>query len=691
MTSSPELLRQTQLWKVAVNAPLFGPLTYEVPIELENEKSPERGQSVLVPLGRRKANGVLLEQTHDRGEFKLRSISGPNTNRFDLPNSFLKWLEWLAQYYIHPIGQVVESVFPPLLRSSKTRKSKRAPVVASTAATIPPSLSDEQAATIRAIESTPGFATHLVHGVTGSGKTEIYIRLLEKIVAQNLQGIVLVPEISLTPQLTQRFTSRFGDQVAVIHSHLTPREKTTQWWAMVENKKKVLIGARSALFCPAPHLGMIIVDEEHEGSFKQDEKLKYHARDAAIMLGKFSNCPVVLGSATPSLESWANAKNGRFKLHTLKFRVENRPMPKIEVVDLKSEREERKLSNSQASSSAEALPFWLSEKLFEGIETTLQKNQQVALFLNRRGIAQSVLCPSCGYVPECPNCAVSLTLHGRNNLLCHYCDFHETLQFPCKDCKEGEPKAMGLGTELIENDLRKLFPLARLVRMDRDEIAGREDLERTIREIENREVDIIIGTQMIAKGLDFPGLTLVGLVLADVAFNLPDFRAGERAFQLLTQVAGRSGRHLSEEAGRVLIQTYNPEHSSILFTQAHDYEGFADYELSFRNELGYPPIGRLAAVRIQGLDLDKVKGTAFDMRDRARELKSRHNEFSPIEILGPAEAPLARLRGQHRYQILIKGTDAQSMGQFCRALMQNLNWVPGAIKVNIDMDAINLL
>jgi primosomal protein N' (replication factor Y) len=333
----------------------------------------------------------------------------------------------------------------------------------------------------------------------------------------------------------------------------------------------------------------------------------------------------------------------------------------------------------------------MSKHLQNALVETLDKGQQAALFLNRRGVAQSVFCPACGYVPACPNCAVKLTLHGRTSLLCHYCDYHETMTEHCRDCREGEPKPMGLGTEMIENDLTRLFPGKRVARMDRDEISTREDLEQMIREVENREVDLLVGTQMIAKGLDFPGLTLVGLVMADIAFNLPDFRASERSFQLLTQVSGRSGRHLDEGAGRVIIQTYNPDHPSITFTCAHDYEGFAGFELGFREALKYPPYGRLAAFRIQGLDLDKVTHTARSLRARAQALQSRVAAFSSIEILGPAQAPLAKLRNNHRWQLLLKGPDAAALGAFCRALYENQDWVPAAVKLAIDIDAVHLL
>jgi primosomal protein N' (replication factor Y) len=674
-----------EFWKVAVEAPLPTSLTYRAPEDMRSDSALARGHSVIVPLGKRKVSGVLLGPGKDDGKYKLKDIASLVAERPALPESFLNWIEWLANYYVHPIGQVSEMAFPPLEKQTKERKSKRSAVTPTLEATVPPKLTQEQATVIEAIESKPGFGVHLVHGVTGSGKTEIYMRLLEDVVKTGKQGIVLVPEISLTPQLIERFIQRLGDSVAVIHSHLTPREKTNQWWAMLEGKKKILIGARSALFCPLPNLGMIVVDEEHESSFKQDEKLKYHARDAAVMLAKFTGCPVVLGSATPSLETWYNAKQGRYTLHTLKQRVADRAMPTIEVVDLRSERDERKIAGSTD------LPFWCGEKLYSAIEATLDKKQQVALFLNRRGVAQAVVCPDCGWVPACPNCEVKLTLHGRSSLLCHYCDYHETMSEHCTECKEGEPKPMGLGTELVEKDLARLFPEARIARMDRDEINTREDLERAVKSVENREVDILVGTQMIAKGLDFPGLTLVGLVLADVAFNLPDFRSAERSFQLLTQVAGRSGRHLDEGAGQVIVQTYNPDHPSILFTQAHDYQGFANFELSFREALKYPPFWRLAGFRIHGLDLEKVMETARKLRVRCEALKLRSENFTNVEILGPAEAPLAKIRNQHRWQLLLKGPDARTLGSFCRQLLDNQEWIPSGVKVVVDIDAVHLL
>ncbi len=680
------------LWRVAVEAPLPEPLTYQTPTHLLNHPELIRGASVRVPLGKRHAQGIVIGPAQEAGSYKLKEILELVGTRPALHENFMQWLEWLSRYYLHPIGAVTELAFPPLKKATTAKqKSRKGPVTPVLAPVLPPTLTDEQSHVIASIqEGTGRFGAHLLHGVTGSGKTEVYIRLLENLIQKGQQALVLVPEISLTPQLTQRFARRLGDAVAVIHSHLTPREKTEQWWAMVNGDKQILIGARSALFCPVANLGMIIIDEEHEASFKQDDKLKYHARDAAVMLAKFSNCPIVLGSATPSLETWNNVLNKRYQLHEMKNRVEHRPMPTIEIVDLRKERDSRKESETKKN-GANDLPFWMSRTLFEGVKETFAEGKQSALFLNRRGVAQSVVCPACGHVPDCPNCAVSLTLHGRTHLLCHYCDYHQTMGETCSDCREGEMRPLGMGTERIEQDLETIFPGVRIARMDRDEVTTREDLEAIIADVEEGKVDMLVGTQMIAKGLDFPNLTLVGLVMADVAFNLPDFRAPERAFQLLTQVSGRSGRHNTEKPGRVIIQTYNPEHSSITYTTAHDYAGFAQHEMAFREQLNYPPFWRLASIRIQALDLDKVERTARFLHHRTEKLKAAHPVFKDIEILGPAPCPLAKLRNHHRHQLLLKGPDAQLLGRFCRTVMGDQDWVPSAVRLLVDIDAFHLL
>jgi len=669
-------LKET-FYKVGVDAPLDEGLTYSYSGELSI------GQSVIVPLGSRKVTGIILglAADHSSSKFKVKSILEAHSEWPILKPKLLEWLVWLSRYYQYPVGQVASLSFPPLSKNTK-RKTSKAPLIdPKILKTKKHPLTAEQTMCFNKISATSGFGVHLLFGVTGSGKTEVYLELFEEVLRAGKQGMFLVPEIALTPQLVNRFAARFGNAIGVIHSHLTEREKTTQWWEMCEGKKQILIGARSALFCPLPNLGLIVVDEEHEQSFKQDEKLRYHARDAAVMLAKLFDIPVVLGSATPSMETWHNAMTGKYQIHEMKYRVENRSMPTIEIVDLKKPTPESEL------------PFWLSPTLYEQLKKNLSRGEQSALFLNRRGTAQLVLCPGCGFTSQCPNCAVSLTLHGKKHLVCHYCDYSETLKEKCSECKIGELKSIGLGTEKIEEDIASLFPTARLARADRDEIQNREQLEEFIKDIEDHKTDIIIGTQMIAKGLDFQKLTLVGVVLADIGFNMPDFRASERSFQLITQVSGRSGRHISADKlpGRVIIQTFNPEHLSLNFAIKNDYRGFANQELSFREKLGYPPFGRLAAFRIKGIDKAQALESAQKLSSLANALKKKYENFSKVEVLGPAEAPLAKLHGQYRYQLLVKAQQANHLNQFCQVLVVQKNIGDSKVKVQVDIDPLNLL
>jgi primosomal protein N' (replication factor Y) (superfamily II helicase) len=671
----------SDFWNIAVNVPLHEPLTYATPLELSGTL--KRGMLVDVPLGTKKGvKGLLLSPADKAPEgFAVKAIQNIDPEYQVLPDSHVRWIEWLAHYYVHPIGNVMTSAYPPLSRTTTQRKSNRPPVVPVLESKGALDLTAQQQEAFDAIRKSSGFSTHLLFGVTGSGKTEVYLRLLQEILEQGKQGLVLVPEISLTPQLVHRFAERFGDQIAVLHSQLTDRERTNQWWEMVEGRKKILIGARSALFCPLPNLGLIIVDEEHEPSYKQEEKLKYHGRDAAVMLGKFANCPVVLGSATPSLESWKNAIEGRYHLHRMSQRVQDRALPTVEVLDLRTMEKDP------------ALPFWLSPTLHQAIHETLEKKEQVALFLNRRGVANVVLCPGCGFTHECPNCDITLTLHGRHHLVCHYCDYHEEYKLDCPSCKIGEVTPVGLGTELLETEMQRLFPEAKIARADRDEIQNRHDLEELVRGMESGDTDILIGTQMIAKGLDFPRLNLVGLVLADIGFNLPDFRATERSFQLITQVSGRAGRHVKpgEPPGRVIVQTYNPDHPSLTFAQKHDFESFSQMEIAQREPLAYPPIGKLISFRIQGTQLVRVQEAARLLSVRSQQLKNKHAAYENVEVLGPAEAPLAKLRGQYRYHLLLKGKDHRHLQSFCRQVLGDQKWLPPAVRISVDVDPLQLL
>ncbi len=664
-----------QFYDIAVDAPLDKPLTYK-----SKELAPVVGSIVTVPLGKRTARGVVINKSNalENAGFKIKEIEKIHSEFPQIPIKLIKWMEWLSNYYQYPIGQIARLFLPAL--DKKEGSARKSPVVPDVLSRKSVSLNDEQKSVVDAILSFEGFHTHLLWGVTGSGKTEVYLELLERKLRQDEQALVLVPEISLTPQMIRRFSERFGGQIAVMHSHLTDREKTNQWWSIVEGKKKILIGARSALFCPFKKLGLIIVDEEHEPSFKQDAKLKYHGRDAAIVLAQTLDIPICLGSATPSLESWKNALEKKYYLHKLTQRYKGLALPSVEIVDLRTL--DRELVEKFV------LPPWLSPALYTKTKERLEKKQQVAFFINRRGVANTVLCRQCGIVKMCPNCDISLTLHGKIHLNCHYCEYYESLNEHCDHCHAGEYSSLGAGTERIENDLAKLFPDARIVRLDRDEIQGREALTEAIEKIENHKVDIIIGTQMIAKGLDFQKLTLLGVVLADIGFNIPDFRAGERNFQLLTQVSGRPGRHI--ERGEVIIQTYNPDHPSLAHAQIHDFIGFAEFELQQRKELSYPPFSRMACIRIHGLKLDSVKRAAKKLGSFSAGLVKKYPQFGNVHVLGPAAAALPRLNNKYRYHMLLKSKSPTHLRAFIKEL-EKKSYSFSGVKVLFDVDPINTL
>ncbi len=662
--------------RVAVYAPIKEPLTYSSDLNIP------RGTSVTIPLGARAALGIVLGEGDPPKDFdpkKIKSITEVHFERPKLSEAYLTWAEKLSQYYVFPLGLVLELAFPPLKKQGRKSTSKIPDDPPIFVPDEPKILTTDQKKCIQDIEALSGFQTHLLFGVTGSGKTEVYLQLLERNLREGKRGLVLVPEISLTPQLVSRFSSRFGDRIAVLHSHLTDRERTNQWWQMIEGKKDILIGARSALFCPVENLGLIVVDEEHEASYKQEEKLRYNARDASVMMGQVLNCPVILGSATPSLETWHNTKIGKYHLHRMGTRASKVEMPDVEIIDLRSKEGDESKSKS----------FWATPQLLEEIQLRLEKKEQSALFINRRGLAQSVICPACGARKECPNCSIGLTLHASTHLVCHYCDYQETLSEICNVCLDSELKPIGLGTELVEKDIKKLFPDACAIRADRDEIQSRAELELFISKVESREADILIGTQMIAKGLDFPYLTLVGVLLADISLNFPDFRSAERSFQLLSQVSGRAGRHLTK--GKVFIQTFNPEHPSILAAQTHSFESFAEPELLNREELGYPPFGRLMLIRLQSLDKKKAERAADDLASKLAGWVSRSKASEGVDILGPSEAPIFRLRNKYRYQILIKAPKKLSLSQIGWSLVDQEASLPKGVRMIIDIDPINML
>ena len=670
-----ELGNNPALWEIAVNAPLRDTFTYKADKDLNLQP----GHAVRIPFGpknREVAGLVVAESKNPNPQFEAKNILKTDEERPPLDDNFLKWLTWISKYYLYPLGQIHQLAYPPLKKESK-RKSKKAPVVPEVDAIEPLELNAEQKNVVDNVDLTSS-DTYLLRGVTGSGKTEVYIELIQKVLNQGKTALVLVPEISLTPQLVKRFAQRFQDEVAVIHSHLTDREKTNQWWSVIDKKKRLLIGARSALFCPIPDLGIIVIDEEHETSFKQEEKLKYNARDIAIVRSKLENYPVILGSATPSLESWQNVIDGKYNLLELNKRVSSRPLPEVKIINPREDRLE-----------SEDLPYWLSKSLYLELKNAYEKNQQSALFLNRRGIAPNVQCYDCGFSYMCPNCDISLTLHGSHHLVCHYCGYFDRLSNSCPSCSDGEPKAYGLGTEAVEKEILKLFPESRVFRADRDEINSREALEEMVEKMENNEIDFLVGTQMIAKGLDFKNLTLVGIVHADVAFNVPDFRASERGFQLCTQVSGRAGRH--EQPGKVIIQTYKTNHPSLLAAQKHDFLKFAADELEHRKIFSYPPFGKLTSIRISGLRENEVIHEANAVVNYLNELKNRYDNLSEVSVLGPTPAPLSRIKNRYRYHILLKGPEHNQLNYFANQAESFIAAHCKKSKFHIDVDPYSLI
>ena len=510
------------------------------------------------------------------------------------------------------------------------------------------------------------FSPFLIHGVTGSGKTEVYLRAIEEVLVKGQEAIVLVPEISLTPQLLSRFKDRFGENLALLHSGLGRGERYDQWRRVWRAEVKIAMGARSAIFAPFKNVGIIIVDEEHDPSYKQEEKLKYHARDAAVVRAKQVEATLLLGSATPSLESFYNTEKGKFRLLNLPERIEGKPLPRIEVVDVKKE------------------GSLLSEKLRVALQRNIEDKKQSLLFLNRRGFANFILCPECGHTFKCPNCSVTLTYHLRDrSLQCHYCDYRIQAPGDCPKCQGHRLQGMGIGTERLEQEIKVLFPETQVGRMDRDTTSRRRSHLKILKRLESGSIDILVGTQMIVKGHDFPNVTFVGVVSADTSLHFPDFRSSERTFQLLTQVAGRAGR--GEFLGEVVIQTFNPDHYSILRAKDHDYIGFYQEEIQFRKALEYPPFSRFINFRLVGNSEKRTKGMAEEMGRIGQSLLKK-GYGKGIELLGPSTAPFAKIRGKFRWQMMAKGKSHHLLHQFAKGLASRMEGEVKGTGVNLDID-----
>jgi primosomal protein N' (replication factor Y) len=513
----------------------------------------------------------------------------------------------------------------------------------------------------------------LLHGVTGSGKTEIYLRAAAAALGGGRQALLLVPEITLTHQMVARLRERFGDNVAVLHSGLRPRERLEQWRRLRDGSTPIALGARSALFAPLENLGLIVIDEEHDTAYKNDEGFRYHAHSLAALRAASARCPIVLGSATPSLETRFAADRGRLRRVVLPDRIGARPMPAVSIVDLGR-------AQQLAGRGERTI---LSRELRRALADTLAEGGQAILFLNRRGFSTQILCYGCGSAERCPHCDIALVYHApEQRLRCHYCDHATVPPELCSQCGAPDTALLGVGTQRVEEEVRIHFPEARIARLDRDTARRRGFVEEVLRRVRRGRIDVLVGTQIVAKGHDYPGVRLVGAVLADSSLHIPDFRAAERTFQLLTQVAGRAGRDAAP--GRVIVQTFTPDHYAIRPVVAHDFESFYVEELGHRGALGYPPFGRLVQALVSGRE-------KADARSAAEGLARSLEPAVGFEVLGPAPAPLARLRGRYRFHLLVKGADETAVRRAAETLVAAARRLPRGVQASVDTNPTNML
>lgn len=743
-------LRDRLIAEVVFAEAPYGPYDYLVPENLRDRVEP--GRRVRVPLGKGERTlvgycvhvGPAGSQSPNRTLKEVRGVVDAQP-LVGLP--LIQLARWIADYYLCDLGVAMETLVPAAVRGQAGTREKtflsvpadvwarreqwplsvRQRAILEALASAPQPLTPQELATLAGCSTAPiqtlrkkGYVvdnvqrvmsgelterpaefeaplslnaeqqrafdailapvvagrheTILLHGVTGSGKTEVYIRAIEEVIRRGRQAIVLVPEISLTPQTRQRFRARFP-HVAVLHSNLTDSERHWHWQRIARGESQVIVGARSAIFAPAPRLGLVVLDEEHDASFKQDTQPRYQARDVALWRSRNEHAPLVLGSATPALETWHRARQGEFTLVELPQRVSGRPLPEVTTIDLRTE---LRAGGSRGS---------VSRPLYDAIRAALTAGGQVILLLNRRGFATSIQCPACGYVARCPDCDLALTHHKADALaLCHYCDFQLPAPSQCPECRFAGIRLAGLGTEKLEDEIRGRFPQVKLLRMDSDTMRKPGSHEEALARFRAGDVRLLIGTQMIAKGLDFPNVTLVGVVNADTALHFPDFRAAERTFQLVTQVAGRTGR--GSLGGHVVVQTFNPDHPAIVAARRHDYEQFAAGELPGRQALGFPPYGVLIRIIVRGESAPVTQSYSELIGARLEEEFARRQ--LPARLLGPAPCPLAKLRGKHRFHVLVQATDGEQLRAVVRDVARGCP-LPKGVQWLVDVDPVDML
>ncbi len=642
---------------------------YRIPAELQNEVRP--GKKVQVSFGNRKVEGIVIKLTDTAPQMDLKPVEQV-LDLPALPADLLALARWMADTYVCSYIDALNTVFPTKVLKRKRRKKKEKIFLPAP----PPQLTQAQQTALQSVvhalqkdEQT----VILLHGVTGSGKTEVYLQAIQAAVDAGGQAIMLVPEIALTPQMETRVVTRFGGRVAVLHSRLSDGERSEAWRRMRDGEADIALGARSAVFAPFNRIGLIILDEEHEFSYKQEDNPKYHTRGVAIQRARDHGAVVLLGSATPSVESYYHAQQKHYALLTLPQRIEQRLLPEIAVVDM---REELKRKNRTVFSTA----------LREAIAERLRRGQQSIILINRRGFSTFVLCRDCGLVLRCPHCSVSLTYHATDHTLrCHYCLYRCPAPDVCPACQSRHIRYFGAGTQKVEEELGKSFPAARILRMDTDTTSRKNSHQEILGKFERGEADILLGTQMIAKGLDYPNVTLVGIISADMALNLPDFRAGERTFQLLTQAAGRAGR--GEVPGLVIIQTYNPDNYSIQAVKEQNYADFYRQEIAVRHELRYPPFHHLIKIVVSGEDEREVIQRMQNIMERAKQ--NAEKGLISLELLGPAPAPLGRIKSLFRWQLFLKGPDRKLLHTVLTDTIDESAFGSGGL--SIDVDPISML
>ena len=667
---------------VAVPLHIEGTFTYL--LKPEQVLRAKIGVRVRIPFKNRETTGFLVGFRETPPEQKLKEILEIPDEEPVLSERILRLTRWLGEYYFSSWGEAIETAVPNWVKKGKRFREEidSSPLVQPSS---PPKLSltpeQEKALTrIQAALKEENPRPILLYGVTGSGKTELYIRPIKEVLTQGKGAIVLVPEIALTEHIRRFFSQHFGTELEILHSKLSDGERYLAWKRIESGKKQVLLGPRSAIFAPFPRLGLILIDEEQEGSYKQDQAPRYHAREVALWLAKEEKALLILGTATPSLESMYLASQGVFERLDLTKRVENKALPQVVLVDLRSEREIQKRS------------VILSRALIREIEINLKQKEGTLILLNRRGFSTQVHCPACGEMVSCRSCEVSLTFHqGENILLCHYCNFRTEVPQICARCEKPLLRFTGFGTEKVESELGRLFPQAQIARIDSDSIRRKGSHEKIIQSFREKKYDILVGTQMIAKGFDFPHVTLVGVVLADVGLMLPDFRSAERTFQLLTQVAGRAGR--GAKPGRVLIQTFSPEHPSILCGKTHDYLTFYQQELKNRIQHGYPPVQSLVNLLVRSKIEKKAYLFANDLRHAvANEIQKLavQQDDSGIEVIGPAPLPFYRLRGHYRWHVLVKAREIGLVQEAIRKVLAKIKRASG-VAMQVDVNPLNIL